>query len=377
LQFVIKDLILYMTKKPTQYLEYILNPFNIFRTKEILKVNPTVIPERSEENTPTKIFVYDYNPNSITEVSVDKVEDSFHYLQTDKISWINVDGIRKTDVEKICEHYNIHFLIAEDIQSVNQRAKTDEIDGVLYCVLNMIYFNDNHSSVESEQISIVLGKNYVITFQEDAKRDVFNPLREKLKLSTSKVRQMDADYLCYMMLDLIVDNYFIVMEKLGEKVENLEEDIAKNPNNKTLAKINMLRKEMIVLKRTIAPVRELVNGFIKSDSDLLSEKNEKYYKDVYDHIIQANDLAENYRDMLMNLQDLYLSNVNLKLNEAMKVMAVVTCILAPATVIGGIFGMNFKAIEYIDAHYGFIIAAILMISIPIIMIYIFRKRGWF
>jgi magnesium transporter len=359
-----------------KYLEYILNPFNIFRTKEILKVNPTIIPDRKDE-IPSQIFVYDYNEKEVKETIVQKVEDSFHFLQSDKISWINVDGLRKSDVEKICEHYNIHYLIAEDIQSVNQRAKMDEIDNILVCVLNMIYFNDKHGSVEGEQVSIVLGKNYVITFQEDAKRDVFNPIREKLKIAASKVRTNDADYLCYMMLDLIVDNYFIVMEKLGERVELLEEDIAKSPNNMTLAKINMLRKEMIVLKRTIAPVRELINGFIKSDSYLLNEKNEKYFKDVYDHIVQANDLAENYRDMLMNLQDLYLSNVNLKLNEAMKVMTIVTCLLAPATVIGGIFGMNFKAISYIDAHSGFIIAAVLMITIPIIMLFIFRKRGWF
>jgi magnesium transporter len=364
-------------KKSAEYLEYILNPFNIFRTKEILKVNPTIIPERKEDGIPTKIFVYDYNHTELIETSVEKVEDSFHFLQSDKISWINVDGIRKTDVEKICEHYNIHYLIAEDIQSINQRAKMDDIDNILYCVLNMIYFNDTHGSVESEQVSIVLGKNYVITFQEDARRDVFNPLREKLKIPGSKVRANDADYLCYMMLDLIVDNYFIVMEKLGERVELLEEDIARNPNNRTLAKINMIRKEVIILKRTIAPVRELVNGFIKSDSELLEEKNVKYYKDVYDHIIQANDLAENYRDMLMNLQDLYLSNVNLKLNEAMKVMAVVTCILAPATVIGGIFGMNFKFLPLIDNHSGFGIATFLMIAIPVIMIFIFKKKGWF
>ncbi len=365
-------------KKSAQYLEYFLNPFNIFRTKEILKVNPTIIPNREENDTPTKIFVYDFNATSLTESAVNKAEDSFHYLQTDKISWINVDGIRKSDVEKICDHYNIHYLIAEDIQSINQRAKTDEIDNVVYCVLNMLYFNDKQGTVESEQVSIVLGNNYVITFQEDAKRDVFNPIREKLKINSSKVRNEDADYLCYMMLDLIVDNYFIVMEKLAERIEYLEEDVARNPNNRTLAKINMLRKEMILLKRTIAPVRELVNGFIKSDSDLLNEKNEKYYKDIYDHIIQANDLAENYRDMLMNLQDLYLSNVNLKLNEAMKVMAVVTCILAPATVIGGIFGMNFSIIpDYIDKHSGFWFAAASMVLIPVIMVYIFKKRGWF
>ena len=362
---------------PTKYLEYLLNPFNIFRTTEILKVNPTIIPERKSE-IPTIICAYTYNADALTQTQITQIPQQLPNLHaSNTISWTNVDGLRKADVETICEYYNIHYLIAEDIQSINQRAKMDEVDANLYCVLNMLYFNAVNSTVESEQISIVLGSHYVISFQEDAKRDVFNPLREKLKLAHSKLRSGEPDYLCYIMLDLIVDNYFIVMEQLGEKVEQLEEDIARNPNNRTLAKINMLRKEVIVLKRTIAPVRELVNGFIKSESDLLTEKNVKYYKDVHDHIVQANDLAENYRDMLMGLQDLYMSNVNLKLNEAIKVMTIVTCILAPVTVIGGIFGMNFKAIEYIDAHFGFAIAVILMVLTPIAMLYFFKKRGWF
>jgi magnesium transporter len=181
---------------------------------------------------------------------------------------------------------------------------------------------------------MVLGKNFVISFQEDANRDVFNPLRDRLKIAGSRVRQSNADFLFYSMLDMIVDNYYVVMEKLGEKIENLEEDILRNANSRSLAKINLLRKEMIVLKRNIAPVRDLVNGILRSDSPLIEEKTEKYFKDIYDHIVQANDLAENHRDMMMNLHDLYLSNVNLKMNEVMKVMAIVTCLLAPATVIG-------------------------------------------
>lgn len=364
-------------KKRNNYLEYILNPFNLFRTKEILTVNPTVIPERKEE-TPVKISIYDFNAEILSETSTDKVEDSFHFLHSDKISWINVDGIRKTDVEKICEYYNIHYLIAEDIQSVGQRAKMDEIDGVLYCVLHMLYYSSQHGTVESEQVSIVLGENFVITFQEDAHRDVFNPIREKLKITGSKVRHSGSDYLCYMMLDLIVDNYFVVMERLGERVEALEDDISRHPDNRTLVRTNMLRKEMIVLKRTISPVRELVNGFMRSDNPLLTERNEKYYKDIYDHIIQAGDLAENYRDMLMNLQDLYMSNVNLRLNETMKVMTIVTVLLAPATVIGGIFGMNFDTnVPFFHKPWGFYVVVSLMLLIPVIMIRIFKKRGWF
>ena len=167
------------------------------------------------------------------------------------------------------------------------------------------------------------------------------------------------------------------MEKLGEKIEGLEEDIVRNANTRTLAKINMLRKEMIILKRSIAPVRELVNGILRSENELIEEKTEKYFKDVYDHIVQANDLAENYRDMMMNLNDLYLSNVNLKMNEVMKVMTVVTCLLAPATVIGGIFGMNFEIIPLLHNKWGFFISVGLMLFIPLAMLRIFRKRGWF
>ena len=253
----------------------------------------------------------------------------------------------------------------------------DEIDGLLFCLLNMLYFNEKDSAVETEQISIVLGKNFVISFQEDATRDVFNPLRERLKVNNTKIRQNGTDFLFYSLIDMIVDNYYVVMEKLGEKIEGLEEDIVRSPNTRSLAKINMLRKEMIILKRSVAPVRELVNGILRSESELIQDRTEKYFKDVYDHILQANDLAENYRDMMMNLHDLYLSNVNLKMNEVMKVMAVVTCLLAPATVIGGIFGMNFESIPLLHNKWGFFISVTLMLFIPLAMIRAFRKRGWF
>ena len=358
------------------YFSYILNPLDLMRTKKVLHVNPTVVPVRKEPEE-LKIFVYDYDAADIEVKEVSSVSECFQFADSPKVTWINVDGIRKADVETICNHYGIHNLIVEDILSLGQRPKMDEIDDLVFCLMNMLYFNEKDSAVETEQISIILGKNFVISFQEDASRDVFDPLRERLKFSNTKVRQQGADFLFYSLIDLIVDNYFVVMEKLGEKIETLEEDIVRSPNTRSLAKINMLRKEMIVLKRSVAPVRELINGILRSDSELLEERTEKYFKDVYDHIIQANDLAENYRDMMMNLHDLYLSNVNLKMNEVMKVMAVVTCLLAPATVIGGIFGMNFEAIPLLHNKWGFLISVCLMLFIPLVMIRIFRKRGWF
>ncbi|MBR2648625.1 MAG: magnesium/cobalt transporter CorA [Sediminibacterium sp.] len=361
-----------------KYLKYfnVLSFFDTKRTRDIFKVNPTIEAIR-EDAIKSQITVFDYNSNTVEEFNFEEIQPCSNFKNNNNISWINIDGIRKKDIEAICNQFGVHYLIIEDILSIGQRPKMDELDPVLFCLLNMLYFNPQTGAVETEQISIVLGKDFVLSFQEDATRDVFNPIREKLRIQGSKLRTNGADYLCYSLIDMIVDHYYLVMEKIGERIEFLEDRIVRSSNKRSLAEINALRKELIVLKRNVSPVRELVNGFIRSDSDLLEDKTKKYFKDVYDHIIQANDMAENYRDMMINLQDLYLSNVNLKMNEVMKVMAVVTCLLAPATVIGGIFGMNFDKLPYIHNENGFFIAAFLMLFIPLVMIVLFRKRGWF
>jgi magnesium transporter len=363
---------------PEKYLKYLYLPnlFGTHRTKEILSVNPTVMPHR-EEAKDVMVYVFDYDSSGIEEKKLPSIEACFPYKVSNRISWINIDGLRKADVEAVCEHYAIHPLIVEDILSINQRPKMDEVEGILFCLLNMLYYNNEKETVEQEQISIVLGKDYVVSFQEDASRDVFNPLRERLKMNNSKARQRSADYLCYSMLDLIVDNYYLVMEKLGDRIEFLEEEVIRNSNKRSLARINQLRKELIVLKRNIVPVRDLVGGIMRSESELLDDRTTKYFKDIYDHIMQAIDLTENYRDMMMSMQDLYINNVNLRMNEVMKVMAIVTCLLAPATVIGGIFGMNFESIPYLHNQNGFWIAVAVMLIIPIWMITVFRRRGWF
>jgi magnesium transporter len=364
--------------KPEKYLRYLYLPnlFGTMRTKEILNVNPTVIPPR-EEATEVCVSVFDYDVNAVEEKKLDSVVDALKYKESNRITWINIDGLRKNDVETICGHFGIHPLLVEDILSINQRPKMDEVDGVMFCLLNMLYFNQENRTVETEQISLVLGENFVITFQEDASRDAFDPVRAKLKMAKSQVRQRTADYLLYVLLDMIVDNYFLVMERLGDQIEIVEEEVIRRSNTRSLARINQLRKELIVLKRNTSPVRDLVNSIIRSESDLLDDRTTKYYKDVYDHIVQAYDLSENYRDIMISMQDLYINNVNLKLNEVMKVMAIVTCLLAPATVIGGIFGMNFDAIPYLHNQYGFWIAVGIMLIIPVWMIWVFRKRGWF
>jgi magnesium transporter len=364
--------------RPEKYLRYLYLPnlFGTQRTKEILSMNPTIIPQR-EEAQEVCVNVFDYDAAGVEEKKLPGIEDTFPYKISRKVSWINIDGLRKADIDSVANHFGVHPLLVEDILSINQRPKMDEVEGVLFCLLNMLYYNEEKETVEQEQISIVLGKDFVISFQEDASRDVFNPLRDRLKIASSKARQRGADYLCYSMLDLIVDNYYLVMEKLGDRIELLEEEVIRHSNKRSLAKINQLRKELIVLKRNTGPVRDLINGILRSESDLLEDRNTKYFKDIYDHIVQAIDLSENYRDIMVSMSDLYINNVNLKMNEVMKVMAIVTCLLAPATVIGGIFGMNFDRIPYLHTEYGFWIAVGLMLIIPVWMIVRFRKKGWF
>ncbi|MEP6512577.1 MAG: magnesium/cobalt transporter CorA [Parafilimonas sp.] len=365
-----------MTILSKQYVKLPIIKSHLKRTTQILAVNPTIAPLRKEASE-IHIYVYDFNAAGLKEYELKNVQECFGFHESETISWINIDGLRKDDVEEICKHFNIHTLIMEDILSVGQRPKMDEMENLLFCLLYMLYYNEESNCVEQEQISIVLGKNFVISFQEEAQKDVFHPLREKLRVAGSKLRQGTADYLCYSLIDMIVDNYYLVLEKLGEKIEILEEDIIRYGNTRSLGQINSLRKELIVLKRNFAPVRELVNGFIRSESDLLEERTTKYFKDVYDHIVQANDLVENYRDMMMSLQDLYLNKVNLRMNEVMKVMAIVTCLMAPPTIIGGIFGMNFDIIPLSHQQTGFYFVVAAMVFIPIIMILIFKKRGWF
>jgi magnesium transporter len=365
--------------RPEKYLKY-LNPTNIFapkRTKEILSANPTVIPHREEAKEVT-VCVFDFDSEHLEEKKLSSIEGCLHYKTSGRTTWINIDGLRKADVEAVCLHYDIHPLVIEDILSINQRPKIDEAENSIFCLLNMLYFNEKDFAVEQEQISIILAKDVVISFQGDPHRDVFNTLRDKLKIVNSKIRQRPADFLCYVMLDMIVDHYFLVMDKLGDRMETVEEEVTRGKNPRALAHIMQLRKELIVLKRNFSPVRELVNGFLRSDSELIEERHTKYYKDVYDHIVQAIDLVENYRDVMMSLQDLHINNVNMKMNEVMKVMAIVTCLLAPATVIGGVFGMNFdENVNFFHQRWGFYSAVAMMLLIPIGMLWMFRKRGWF
>lgn len=354
----------------------LIPPFLTERTRAV--VNPFVSHKEKVKTRHTqKVFIYDYNAESLEMHEKTNVDECGGYRHSNTITWINIDGFNKHTVEKICTDYDIHALLQEDILSFGQRPKMDDVEDTLFVLLNMLYFNEETSGIEQEQISIAMKGNTIISFQEDPTRDVFNPLRDRLKIASHKIRQRGADYLFYSLLDVTVNSYFTVIEKLGDRIEQLEESLMLKPTRMTFQTINQLRKEIILLKRNTVPVRDLIASLMRSESDLLEERTIKYFKDIYDHIVQANDLTENYRDMITALQDLYLNTVNLRMNEVMKTLAIVTSIMAPATVIGGIFGMNFDVIPYAHHNWGFYGTIVVMLIIPVIMILWFRRRGWF
>jgi len=354
----------------------LLMPFFKQRTHAV--VHPfNVLEKEIKEPSPFYIQVFDYNQENLLEMEIVKVEDCFELKSKTTITWLNMDGVHRKELEKVANQYNIHFLIQEDIISHGQRPKFDEINDILFAQLNMLFYNTSNHNIEHEQLSLVMGENYVISFQEDAQRDVFNPIRQKLRLDNSKLRAKPADYLFYSMVDIVVDSYFPVIEKVGERIEKAEEDLMTGLGKKAFHEINLIRKDLILLKRNTTPVRDLVAALLRSESVLLQEDTTKYYKDVYDHIMQANDLVDNYRELLNTLQDIYFNNVNLRMNEVMKTLAILTTIMAPATIIGGVFGMNFDVIPYAHHKWGFYGTVFFMLLIPLIMLGWFKKRGWF
>jgi len=326
---------------------------------------------------PTVYSVYSYNAEQLESSATPSFAQCIMNVHEGQVTWINVDGLRKDQVEDLCRHFGIHPLLVEDILSQGQRAKADDFETQLFALLPMLTYNDDTGLVLLEQLSIVLLDNLVISFQPDPRQDPFNPIREKLKNKSAPIRSKGADYLAYSLMDAVVDDYYTILEKLSDRLERLEDDVIRRPNDSILLKLSLVRHELMTLKRAITPVRELISSFRHSDNPLIKDVHRKYYKDVFDHITLAIEYMENYREMAINLQDLYMNQVNTRMNQVMKILTVVTTLLAPATVIGGIFGMNFKDIPFTDDPHGFVIAVSAMAAISFVMILWFRKKGWF
>lgn len=358
--------------KMKQYLPQISLP-----KRKRIEYDPAIIPEKRITHVEAVYSVFNYDDKAINEFQSKSTLDWNSITAQHQTTWINADGLRKEEVEDLCNYFKVHPLLTEDILSFGQRAKMDEVEDRLFCLLPMVYFNDDTKSIELEQVSIVVGNNFLLSFQEDATRDVFDPLRNRLRNGSQRIREKGADFLCYSMLDVIVDSYFGILEKLSDQIECIEELLLNNQEQGVMRSISQVRKEVMIMKRAIVPVRELISGFLRTENEIIEDRNTKYFKDIHDHIIQAHDNCENLRDMLGNIQDLYMNQINLKMNEVMKIFTMVSLLLAPATVIGGIFGMNFERIPLLHDQRGFYFSVAAMLLIPISMLVYFKRKKWF
>lgn len=323
------------------------------------------------------ISLWAYNSEELIEKELQTVEECLAFKDKPGMNlWVNVDGLDRVEViEKLGSYFKIHPLTLEDVLNTGQRPKMEDYDSYIYTVLKMILFDEEREEIIIDQVSIILGSNYILSFQE-REGDVFNPLRERLKNPASRLRKNGVDHLAYSLIDAIVDNYFLILEHFGEEIEDLEEKLIENPMPQTMRKIQKHKRDMILLRRSIWPLRELINSLQRVESGLIKETTHIYLRDIYDHSIQVIDSIEAFRDILSSMVDVYLSSLSNRMNDIMKVLTIIATIFIPLTFVAGVYGMNFDYMPELRWRWGYPVSILSMALIGISMFLFFKKRRW-
>jgi magnesium transporter len=336
----------------------------------------TIVHVGEERHGRVKLSVMGYDEKQFQEKEVNTVEDGIFKEKTSKVTWLNIDGVHQPEIiEQVGKHFGLHPLVLEDIANTGQRPKMEDFDDYIFVVLRMLRFDEKENETKTEQISIILGADFVISFQEK-EGDVFDPIRERIRNNKGRLRKMGADYLAYALIDAIVDNYFMILEKLGEAIEEVEDKLVTNPTAETLQTIHDLKREMVFLHKSVWPLREVINRLERSESPLINKSTCIYLRDVYDHTIQVMDSVETFRDMLSGMLDIYLSSVSNRMNEVMKVLTVIATIFIPLTFVAGVYGMNFKDMPELGQIWGYPAILALMLTIALVMVMYFRRKKW-
>jgi len=323
-----------------------------------------------------RITILDYDENDFREREAANVEECFEYKSTPSVTWINIDGIHQLDIiEKIGDCFELHPLILEDILNTAQRPKCEDYENYVFVVLKMLSCDDPKEIIKSEQVSLVLGSNFVISFQESI-GDVFEEIRNRIRAAKGRIRKMGADYLAYSLIDAVVDNYFYILEKVGERIERMEEKLVQEPSSEALQKIHLMKRDLIFLRKSVWPLRELIGNLEKGEYPVLGEPVGVYLRDVYDHTIQIIDTVETFRDTVSGMLDVYLSSLSNRMNAVMKVLTIIATIFIPLTFIAGIYGMNFKYMPELQWRWGYGLVLFVMAVVAALMLLYFRLRKW-
>jgi magnesium transporter len=323
-----------------------------------------------------RITVMDYDGEGFREKVVESVEECFAYRDKPTTTWINVDGVHDVRVvEKLGACYGIHPIVLEDIVNTVQRPKMLDFGDYIFLSLKMLYFEGAREQVKVEQVSLILGLNFVISFQEDI-GDVFDPVRDRIRKGTGKIRRSGADYLAYSLLDSIVDGYFVVFEWLGERIEEIQERLISDPTAENLKTIHHLKSEMIELRKAVWPLREVIANLERIESPLVRKETLIFLRNVYGHTIEIIETIESFRDLMAGMIDIYLSSLSMKLNEVMKVLTIIATIFIPLTFVVGIYGMNFRYMPELGWRFGYPMVMLVVLAIGVSMLVYFRKKKW-
>ncbi len=326
-------------------------------------------------NTATQFTIYEYNVETFVERDFFSLVDVQKALENQNtVKWIDIDGIHNPkEIEEIGKQFKIHPLTLEDIMSTDQRPKFEEYENYTTTTFKMLSYENG---VVSEQLTILLFDNLVITFQEANAKDAFNNIRERLRFSKGRVRKMNADYLSYVLIDSVVDTYFTILENLGLKIDHMEDEIIKGSTHITTNDLHHIKREVIYLRKNVWPLRELIYNIQRSDSNFYEKGTHIYLRDVYDHIIRLIETIDSYHDLINGLMDLYLNNISNKTNQVVKLLTIISSIFIPVTFIAGVYGMNFKYMPELDSKYGYFSVLILMFTTVVGMLYYFKRRKW-
>lgn len=335
---------------------------------------PVFVGERKIEEA--RITIIDYDEEKFQEKEARTVEECFPFKETPTVTWINIDGIHDVNIiERIGTHFDLHPLIMEDIVNTEHRPKMEDFGHYIYVVLKMLTYDESEHETKVEQVSLILGVNFVISFQERT-GDIFDLIRERIRNGKGRIRNMKADYLAYILMDTLVDHYFVILEKLGDRIEELEERVVTDPRQETLHEIHKLKREMLFLRKSVWPLREVINGLDRGESSLIHKVTRIYLRDVYDHTIQVIDTVETFRDMLSGMHDTYLSSISNRMNEIMKVLTIIATIFIPLTFIAGVYGMNFEFMPELKWRWAYFMVWGIIVSVAIFMVFFFRRRKW-
>jgi magnesium transporter len=329
--------------------------------------------EKKEEKVSIELFHFDQN--SFTEIAMDEPKELRNYLVEGKTSWINVSGLHETDlIQELGEVLSINKLILEDVLHTNQRAKMDSHDDHLYVVMRMLGIDPETGRMAGEQLSLVLGNNWIISFQEQT-GDLFDVLRQRLREDYGTMRSKKADYLFYRLIDIVVDNYFHVVDKLSDDIEQLEDEIQIDPQASAVQTIQRTKRQLIRLRKAVVPLREVVNQ-LREEEPLISDNTRSFIPDLRDHVLQIADSVESQRELISGTMDMYMSTVSLKMNQVMQVLTIIATIFIPLTFIAGIYGMNFQYMPELSWEYGYFVVWGVMVAIFLGMLVYFRGKKW-